>query len=134
MLEILFIWFLGKKIAAIATAKGRRPAGYVVLFVVMWFGGEISGAIASVATAGGGGPDMCEFYEFALLGAIVGGVITFIIVSCLPAIHDDLPLREHNSVDRDYGKHFGAVDAQRDDFTTDPSKPPNPEDHQYKTE
>ena len=41
MLEIIIIWLLCKKIAAIAKGKGRSAAGYVLLLIGMWLGGEI---------------------------------------------------------------------------------------------
>jgi hypothetical protein len=45
MLEILLVIWLSKKIAATVKEKGRQPAGYVVLFVFLWIGGEITGAV-----------------------------------------------------------------------------------------
>jgi hypothetical protein len=87
MLEIILIIFLAKMIGNIATEKGRNAAGYIVLFVLMWVGGEIVGAIIGVIISRGelsvGG------YLFAILGAAVGAATAFMITSCMPSVEED---------------------------------------------
>ena len=81
MLEILLLIFLTKKIGEICQDKGRKAGGYKALTVVLWFGGEIVGAILGlVATSGEGG---ALVYVLALIGAAVGAVISFTIVNNL---------------------------------------------------
>jgi hypothetical protein len=51
MLEIFFIVFLCKQMGAILRAKDRKPGLFQFLVVLLWFGGEIGGAIVfSVGT------------------------------------------------------------------------------------
>jgi hypothetical protein len=45
MLEIFLIIAVSKKISAMMTQKGRNPTGYIILFIALWFGGEIVGGI-----------------------------------------------------------------------------------------
>lgn len=80
MLEILALIWLGKRIGAIVRDKGRKAGGYQFLLVVMWFGGEIVGAIIGAILTGGDG---LAPYIFALFGAAAGAGITFWIVNSL---------------------------------------------------
>jgi hypothetical protein len=92
MLEILLLIFLTRKIGAICEEKGRKAGGYKALTVVLWFGGEIAGAIIGVvATSGDGG---ALVYLLALFGAAVGAAISFAIVNSLTPIG---PPAEHMS-------------------------------------
>lgn len=94
MLEIFLIIAISKKIAAILKEKGRSPTGYVVLFVFLWFGGEIIGAIAgfflAVAMDPGAFNDGFSFvaYLFALVGAAVGALVAYSIANAVPAIEE----------------------------------------------
>ncbi len=45
MLEILILISLTKKIGEIMERKGHKSGWYKVLTVVLWFGGELMGAI-----------------------------------------------------------------------------------------
>src|SRR5574337_31093 len=87
MHEILFLIFWTKKIGAICLQKGRKAGGYKALAVLLWFGGEIMGAIIGFAATSGGHeePDLAV-YGFALVGAAVGAGITYAIVSNLSAL------------------------------------------------
>lgn len=94
MIEILLIVMFSKKIAAMMTAKGRNPTGYVVLFVGLWFGGEIVGGIAGAVAVilmdprGLDGDSFtCGAYILALIGAAIGGTIGYQIASAVSPIH-----------------------------------------------
>jgi hypothetical protein len=95
MLEIVLIVVISKKIAAMLKEKGRSSAGYIVLFVLLWFGGEIVGAIVGtfVTMAGmapGGMNDGFNFvaYIFALFGAAIGGTVGYLIANAVPPLDD----------------------------------------------
>jgi hypothetical protein len=79
MLEILFlVWFV-RRLAAIAKAKGRT-GGWGGLGAAFWIGGEFAGFIAgSLADAG------AAAYLVALVCAGVGAAVAYLIVKSLPA-------------------------------------------------
>lgn len=109
MLEIIIVVLVSKKIAAMVKEKGRSAGGYVTLFVLLWFGGEIVGAIVGAMMTGGqnagaGGIDMAV-YVFALVGAAVGGITGFAIASMVS------PLETRRRRDRD----FDARDDRQED-------------------
>ncbi|MCI0490375.1 MAG: hypothetical protein L0229_27595 [Blastocatellia bacterium] len=84
MLEILLLIFLTRKIGEICQEKGHKAGGYKALTVVLWFGGEIVGAIVgALATSGEGG---VMIYILALIGAAVGAGISFAIVNNLSPV------------------------------------------------
>src|SRR6516162_992955 len=87
MLEILLIWFCGKKIGEMATDKGRNSAGYIVMFVLLWFCAEIFGAIFGLILSKG--ELFPVAYIFALVGAAVGAGAGFMIVGSLPSLEDE---------------------------------------------
>jgi len=121
MLEILLIWILAKKIGAMASNKGRNAAGYIVLFVLAWFGGEILGAIFGAVLNKG------EFfptgYLFALVGAAVGAGSAFIIVGALPAIEEEdyRPRRKRRRRERE--EEVEGEDSYRSKFKPRRTKP-----------
>jgi len=84
VLEILILWKFGAKVGEMAYRKGYNRAGFIIMFVGMWFGGEILGAIIGVILSGGRADDFGPIYGGALLGAVVGGVIGYRIVAALP--------------------------------------------------
>jgi uncharacterized membrane protein YeaQ/YmgE (transglycosylase-associated protein family) len=85
MLEILLIIFLSKKIGRIAASKGRSQAGYIVLFVLLWVGGEFAGALYGAIQDEEG----FLAYVYALAGAAAGAILAFIIVNALPDRRQD---------------------------------------------
>jgi uncharacterized membrane protein YeaQ/YmgE (transglycosylase-associated protein family) len=103
MLEILVLIGLSKRIMAIAKSKGRSSAGWVVLLIVLWFAGEFTGGvIAAIATY----PQepLLEAYLFALVGAVVGAVVTFAIVKNLPSLRPQDPYWDQT--EGDYREKF----------------------------
>jgi HEAT repeat protein len=93
MLEVLVLWFLGKKMAELAGDKGRSGAVYVILFVILWFAGEIAGAvIAAPKVYAATGKDevdaevILRMAPFMYLGAFLGAGVAFAIVALLPAV------------------------------------------------
>jgi hypothetical protein len=94
MLEIFLIIAISKKIAAMLNEKGRSAAGYVILFVVLWFGGEVVGGVigAIVSMAADPNPNAMNAgfpwmaYLMALVGAAIGGGIGYAIAAAVPAV------------------------------------------------
>jgi hypothetical protein len=89
MCEILLLWFMGKKIAAMAENKGRAAVLFVVMLVLLWFGGEICGGIFGFILIRGNEDKMPVVYICALLGAAAGAGLSFLIVGLLPPAHDE---------------------------------------------
>jgi len=96
MLEILLLIFLTRKIGEICREKGRKATGYKILTVVMWFGGEIAGAITGVFVTGGEGGVLV--YVLALFGAAVGAAISFAIANSLTPIQQ--PIENYSPIPR----------------------------------
>jgi hypothetical protein len=96
MLEILLIIAISKKMAAMLKEKGRSATGYVILFVVLWFGGEFFGAIAGTALLALQNPAnleqgfSCVTYIFALIGAAIGGGIGYAIAAAATPVDDPI--------------------------------------------
>ncbi len=77
MLEILFlVWFV-RKLAAMAKSKGRS-GGWGALGAAFWIGGEFFGIIAGTAADAG-----MAAYGLALLCAGVGAGVAYAIVKSL---------------------------------------------------
>ena len=106
MLEIVILFLCGKKIAEICNRKGRAGWPWVLMMIGFWIGGAIAGAIAALIVATVADPDAEEPNLIMLLvgyigGAALGMVLTFVIVSALPAAggqddddeYDDRPRR-----------------------------------------
>ena len=105
MCEIILLFLLGKKIAGMASEKGRAGWPWVLMLIGLWIGGEFTGAvIGAILTDAGGGnqagqdDNMFAILGFALAGAACGAIITFTIVSLLPPVEsyddeDDYPRR-----------------------------------------
>jgi hypothetical protein len=92
MLEIALIIVISKKIAVQLRKKGRSPAGYIALFVLLWLGGEIVGALVGTVITVVQNPRALDSgfnftaYILALIGAAVGGSIGYIIARVMPPI------------------------------------------------
>jgi len=86
ILEIIAIWQLNKNIGQIVERKGHRSGGYKFLTVALWFGGEIVGAFLGLAITGADESAQCLVYLVAIVGAVIGGGISYLIASNLPDI------------------------------------------------
>lgn len=81
MLEIILLFFLCRRLGEILRAKGRSPGWYQFLLVVLWFGGELFGAIVTVAVFQ---VDGLALYLGAILGAAGGALLAFVIANSIP--------------------------------------------------
>ncbi len=88
MLEILFLVWFCKKLAAIAREK-NRPGSWGAVGAIGWIGGEIGGAVLGASSSNAQGMDL---YGYAIMGAIVGAVSAWLIVRSLSVIPVDTGL------------------------------------------
>ena len=84
MLEIIFLVWFCRKLAATARAK-NRSGGWGGLGAILWIGGEISGTVLGVK----GGAQELGLYGYALAGAILGAILAYVIVASLGPIPRD---------------------------------------------
>jgi hypothetical protein len=104
MLEILFVYFLCKKMGAFMGDKGLNPLPWQILTPVAWFGGEFFAAVVAAIVlnaqgSGSTGPDLCVVYFCALLGAFMGVLALFLLAAVIPAARRE---RSYEDDYRDY--------------------------------
>ena len=84
MLEILALWWLTKKIGEIVKEKGHQSLAYQIMAVVLWFGGEIAGAIFGLVLSAFMDDSLgCLIYLFAIVGAVAGGGAAYFIATII---------------------------------------------------
>lgn len=96
MIEILFLYFLCKKMGTVLRDKGWNTTFWMQLAVVVaWFGSMVAAGfvytlylLMTKGQAAAEHPDMLVLYPMAFLGAGVGVGLLFTIVSFFPS--DDL--------------------------------------------
>jgi zinc transporter ZupT len=86
MLEIILLIYLTRKIGAIVGAKGRKAGWYKFLTVLLWFGCEVIGAIIGAIIVGVSNGPQLLIYLFALCGAALGAVASFLVAKAVPPI------------------------------------------------
>jgi hypothetical protein len=96
MLEILAIIFLGRKVGELAENKGHSGGLFKGLFIAAWFCGEILGAVIGGLLAGQG----AAMYGMALIMALCGGLLIFVIAVALPDQTYQPRLREYDFDER----------------------------------
>ncbi len=84
MIEIIILVQFCKKLAAIAREK-NRSGSWGAVGAVGWIGGEVAGAVIGAS----GGSEGMNLYGFAILGAIVGAIIAYVIVKSLKELPTD---------------------------------------------
>jgi len=89
MLEILFLIWFCKKLSAMAREK-NRPGSWGALGAVLWISGEVGGFLLAIT----GGAEEMAIYGYALLGALLGAVLAYVIVATRRPIprDGDLPV------------------------------------------
>ena len=91
MLEIILLITLTRRIGYILEQKGRKTGWYKLLTVLLWFGGEVVGAIIGSLIAEVGGLNKAVIYLIALMGAGAGAGLAFIIAKSVQPIPEYLP-------------------------------------------
>lgn len=82
MLEILLVYHLCGVIGTKLRKKHVKPTPYQWLLAISWFGGEFFGGFVAGMLGKG---DTGFVYLFALVGAAIGAMITFIVVGSVSA-------------------------------------------------
>ena len=75
MLEIFLIALLCNTNKKNALARGRNPALFIALTIILWVGLEFAGAFVGAAL----GLEMTGSYGLALAGAVIGALISYVI-------------------------------------------------------
>jgi len=91
MLEIVILFFLTRHVGEIVRSKGRAAGWFQVLTVVLWIGGELTGAVIGAVVGALSDSGMLLPYLFALFGAAVGAGLSILIARSLSAKTYDLP-------------------------------------------
>jgi hypothetical protein len=139
MLEILILFKLAGNIGRIVTAKGHKKGWYQLLLVVLWFGGELLGAVFGLVLGAVlvdvDEPPFFLSYVCALGGAALGAGTAFFIAKRLPDLkrEDDefYAGDDYGRRWREEGRSAGEPDRPRPDegkFTERPSGGPHPDD------
>lgn len=84
MIEIIILVQFCKKLAAIAREK-NRSGSWGAVGAIGWIGGEVTGAVVGAS----GGSDGMNLYGFAILGALIGALIAYVIVKSLKELPTD---------------------------------------------
>jgi hypothetical protein len=133
MCDIVIGILLAVKIAQLAGTKGRSKAPWVILLLVLYFGGEIAGGLVGWAASGGEDMPNVGFIVGAIVGAAMGAIISFAVLNGLPPVRRDEdeywqpPESERYREKFDAGKYRGTADADkyrpREDEDADRSPP-----------
>jgi hypothetical protein len=119
MLEILLIFFACRALGNMLRAKGRKPIGYQIWLVLMWFGSEFAAGfvMGMIQVLQNGGQADMEFdlsiYIVAIVAAAVGAGIVFTTAALLP------PVKMNNP----YLPTMGAAPNVNQPRPNDPSNP-----------
>ena len=86
MCEIICLIGLWRMLGTAAEEKGRPAIWFQLMGIGMYLGGEVFGFIAgSVLLGGSGGGMSLGPYVCALGGGLAGAVLSFVIVTVMPA-------------------------------------------------
>lgn len=88
MLEIVFLVFLSRRIAKKSKEKGLKSGWFVAMLIALWVTFEVTGIIVGALITQGEGLLM---YAFGIIGAALGALVSFLIVS---SIKPKLPVGE----------------------------------------
>ena len=83
MIEIIIIWRLAVHIGNAAAQKGLKKFGYQVMAVLLWICGELVGGMLGTIIFGAES-SFWPRYVVALLGAITGAGIAFLVMRLIP--------------------------------------------------
>ena len=83
MLEIIIIWRLVVTIGNLAEQKGLKKIGYQIMAVVLWLSGESFGGILASSIFGTRG-SFWPSYLVALVGAVLGACVAFLVMKLIP--------------------------------------------------
>ncbi|MFN8413995.1 MAG: hypothetical protein U0Z26_16565 [Anaerolineales bacterium] len=108
MLEIIIIWKLAENIGNVAEQKGLKKIGYQIMAVLLWLCGEFFGGTLGYAFLGREGSFLLK-YLMALVGAIAGAAIAFLVMRFIPkqeivSTQNDSGLNKEASPNKKFGR------------------------------
>jgi hypothetical protein len=121
MCEIIVCVLLSMRIAKIAKSKGRSPVGWVILFIALWIGGELTGAVVGAILLGGEDPFI--LIVPALIGAALGAATGFAIVNSLSPLETE---------DQYWDRQSSEYEDELEDRPRRPRKEFDPADESYR--
>jgi hypothetical protein len=98
MIEILFIYMLGKRMGDMLRRKGyEKPLKYQLLVPIWWFTGEFAGAflymfVRAIATGAKELTWNIAVYPVALIGALLAVTVLLLVVRKAPVLHPGEPI------------------------------------------
>lgn len=101
MIEILVLLLLTKELGKIAEKKGYKPKKYKGLTIALWFSSEVVFAAVGILLT----EVILAIYFFALVGAVIGAIISIVIVNNLKSL-----------VEPEEGAYIPKVRTMRDSF------------------
>jgi len=101
MIEILVLLLLTKELGKIAEKKGYKPKKYKGLTIALWFSSEVVFAVVGILLT----EVILAIYFFALVGAVIGAIISIVIVNNLKSL-----------VEPEEGAYIPKVRTMRDSF------------------
>jgi hypothetical protein len=132
VLELIVLIMLCRSIGKKVRAKGRAPLGYQMLLLAMWFGGEVGGgilgAMVSVVTRNEESAFLMA-YGIAVIAAIAGVTITFVIVNNLSSLRK--PLYDASEIRQSLPKHHD-MEPDVQDWEGSPATRPSQQEEIYR--
>jgi len=95
MIEIIVIWRLAVHIGKEAAQKGLKKLGYQIMAVLLWVCGELVGGILGSVIFGAN--SSLWIYGMALLGALAGAGIAFLVMRLVPS-PELIPSQNYNEI------------------------------------
>jgi hypothetical protein len=89
MLEILLLYALGKNIAEKAENQGKGGTLFVIILIVLWFLGEITGGVIGFVVTG----EPLYAVMYAYIGAAAGAVLAYTFLAVLPLMESAMQER-----------------------------------------
>jgi hypothetical protein len=134
-MDIIVCILLARKVARIVGEKGRSKAGWITVFVLLFFVGELAGGVTALIALGEPEPGLGVVLG-AVVGAGAGAILGLAIVNSLSPVAKEPYWDELD--DQDYGEKFdprrprevadgGSYRAKGDDV-----QPPSPDDTAYR--
>lgn len=117
MAEIIALLVLGGIIGDMARRRERSPSVFRLMLYACWFSGEIVGGFLGYAVAASTGPhpNLLFVYGAALVGAVCGAMVAFILAKSCGPLNDEwkdigqLPMRRSRLLGAAIGGIGGAA-------------------------
>lgn len=91
MLEIIALIYLTRYVGETVESKGRKGGWFKFMTVMLWIGGEITGAVIGGIVAAISHSGTLLVYLFAIAGAAVGAGISLVVAKSVSQVAYDQP-------------------------------------------